>query len=172
MMAPSKFRALAQVMRRSQELVRRSMAPSGFRAPRPSMTAQRRRLMTVPKSSPPQPSSPSRGAGAVDDGADALAGWVWLSGGAEGTLAKVTITVTTDGGRTYTELALLPIGGGPIDLARAKAHLKVDWDDDDALIASLSARRGRAIEHRTDRALSPRVFTEWAPRFPCVPPSG
>jgi uncharacterized phiE125 gp8 family phage protein len=93
---------------------------------------------------------------------------VWLSGGAEGTLAKVTITVTTDGGRTYTELALVPIGGGPIDLARAKAHLKVDWDEpaNDALIASQLRAAVAAIEHRTDRALSPRVFTEWAPRFP------
>jgi uncharacterized phiE125 gp8 family phage protein len=93
---------------------------------------------------------------------------VWLSAGTVGTLAKVTVTVTTDGGRTYSELALLPIGGGPISLARAKAHLRVDWDDDDALIAAYLRAAVGAIEKRTDRALSPQAFTEWAPRFPCA----
>jgi uncharacterized phiE125 gp8 family phage protein len=65
-------------------------------------------------------------------------------------------------------VALLPIGGGPVDIARAKAHLKVDWDDgdNDALIAAYLRAAVGAIEKRTGRALSPKAFTEWAPRFP------
>lgn len=101
------------------------------------------------------------------DTIDGTAVKVWLSSGTEGVLAKIVVTVTTSGGRTYTELALLPIGGGPISLARAKAHLRVDWDDEDALIAAYLRASVGAIESRTDRALSPQAFTEWAARFPC-----
>jgi uncharacterized phiE125 gp8 family phage protein len=101
------------------------------------------------------------------DAIDGTAVKVWLSAGTEGTLAKIVVTVTTSGGRTYTELALLPIGGGPISMARAKAHLRVDWDDDDALIAAYLRASVGAVERRTDRALSPQAFTEWAARFPC-----
>ncbi len=110
-------------------------------------------------------------ASGVTKDSDSLSGSivkVWLSGGTTGTLAKVTVTITTDGGRTYSELALLPIGGGPISLARAKAHLRVDWDDDDTLIAAYLRAAVGAIEKRTDRALSPQAFTEWAGRFPCA----
>lgn len=102
---------------------------------------------------------------AVTKDSDQLAGSVvtaWLSGGAEGDLAKVTVTVTTSGGRTFAELALLPIGGGPVSLARAKGHLHVDWDDvdNDARIAALLRGAVAAVEGYTGRALSPRALVQ------------
>lgn len=91
---------------------------------------------------------------------------VWLSGGVEGTLAKIVVRVTTSGGRTFEEMALLPIGGGPIDLARAKAHLRVDFDNEDALIAAYLAAAVGAVEKQTGRVLSPRALTQRFTGFP------
>jgi uncharacterized phiE125 gp8 family phage protein len=63
---------------------------------------------------------------------------------------------------------VLPIGGGPIDIARAKAHLHVDWDDEanDALIAAYLRASVASVEGYVERPLSPQAFTEWADRFP------
>jgi uncharacterized phiE125 gp8 family phage protein len=110
----------------------------------------------------------------VTKDSDALVGSVvsvTLSGGQLGALALVAITATTTAGRTLEEIAALWIGGGPIGLARAKAHLRVDWDDaeNDALIAAQLRGAIAAIEKRTGRSLSPQAFTEWAPRFPACP---
>jgi uncharacterized phiE125 gp8 family phage protein len=95
---------------------------------------------------------------------------VWLSGGAAGVIATVTCTIVTDSApaRTFSELAVLPIGGGPIDIARAKAHVKVDWadPDNDTLIAAYLRASVAAVERRVGRPLAPQAFTEWAPRFP------
>lgn len=94
---------------------------------------------------------------------------VTLSGGQEGALATVAITVTTSAARTLEQVAALWIGAGPIGLARAKAHLNVDWDEpaNDMLIAAQLRAAIGAIENRTGRALSPKRFTERGARFPC-----
>lgn len=100
---------------------------------------------------------------------DSLAGnvvTVWLSGGTEGALGKVTVTVATSAGRTLEELALVPIGGGPIDLARAKARLRVDFDEQDELIAAMLRGAVGAVENFTGRILSPRTLVQRAKAFP------
>lgn len=93
---------------------------------------------------------------------------VKLSGGSAGEVATITMLVTTSIG-TREQIAVLPIGGGPVDFARAKGHLEVDWDEEknDALIALQLRAAVAAIEHRIARPLSIKAFTEWAPRFPC-----
>lgn len=59
-----------------------------------------------------------------------------------------------------------PPGGEPVTLAEAKAHLKVDTDDDDALIEALiSAARAR-IEWHTGRALMTQGWTLWLDAWP------
>ena len=56
----------------------------------------------------------------------------------------------------------------PVTLAQAKAHLKVDTSDDDALITALiSAARARAEWH-TGRALIAQGWTLWLDAWPDV----
>ena len=55
----------------------------------------------------------------------------------------------------------------PVTLDQAKAHLKVDTTDDDALITSLiSAARARAEWH-TGRAFVTQSWTLWLDAWPC-----
>lgn len=59
-----------------------------------------------------------------------------------------------------------PPAAEPVSLAEAKAHLKVDITDDDALIGTLiSAARSRA-EWRTGRAFVTQGWTLWLDRWP------
>lgn len=92
---------------------------------------------------------------------------VTLSGGVEGALARVTIAATTSAGRALEEEATLPIGGGPISLARGRAHLRIDWQGEDDLVFLLLRAAVETIELHIGRVLSRKVFTEWAARFPC-----
>jgi uncharacterized phiE125 gp8 family phage protein len=84
---------------------------------------------------------------------------VRLSGGTEGSSARVTCTIVTDSvpARTFVETAVLPIGGGPVGLAAVKAYLAVDFDDHDSLIRSLICAAVATIERMTGKVLSPRV---------------
>lgn len=87
---------------------------------------------------------------------------VWLSGGTEGSVARVTVTIVTNSvpARTFVETAVLPIGGGPIDLARAKAHLRIDFDTEDALIRAYLRAAVASVEKESARVLSPRAVTQ------------
>jgi len=56
----------------------------------------------------------------------------------------------------------------PVTLDEAKAHLKVDTTDDDALIATLiSAARAKAEWH-TGRAFVTQGWTLWLDRWPAA----
>ena len=84
---------------------------------------------------------------------------VILSGGSAGTVVRVTNQITTSAGRIEEVTAVVPIGGGPIDLAAAKAHLRVDLSvsDDDALIDAYLQAAVAMIEDATGRLLTPRI---------------
>lgn len=54
-----------------------------------------------------------------------------------------------------------------IDLAAAKAWIKKETDDDDALIGGLVSAAVATIEAQTGKFLSPKSFTQELKRFPC-----
>lgn len=92
---------------------------------------------------------------------------VFLSGGSAGTVIRITNQITTSVGRIDEETAIVPIGGGPIDLATAKQHLKIDLTvtDDDAIIESYLMAAVAMIEDSTGRLLTPRVVKYSGPGF-------
>ncbi|HEY8593306.1 MAG TPA: head-tail connector protein [Sphingomicrobium sp.] len=100
------------------------------------------------------------------DAIDASQVKVWLSGGTAGTVAKVVVTVTTSGGRTYSEVAVLEIGGEAVSLAQAKAWLRVESEDEDALISGLVRAAVRHIERATGKKLVQRIVSQVAAGFP------
>lgn len=53
-----------------------------------------------------------------------------------------------------------------VDLARAKAHLRVDFDTDDALIAAYLAAAVSAVEKQSGRILEERALTYRIDAFP------
>jgi len=57
----------------------------------------------------------------------------------------------------------------PVTLAEAKAHLRVDVSDDDALIGAIVKAAREFCEEYLDRTL---VHTQWAMRADAFPPSG
>lgn len=61
---------------------------------------------------------------------------------------------------------IAPPGSEPISLAEAKAHLRVDIDDDDALITGLIVAAREQAEHRTGRALITQVWELALDDFP------
>lgn len=99
---------------------------------------------------------------------------VWVSAGEEGTIARVTAAVTTDNdpARTFVETAVLPIGGLPVSLARAKQWLRVEHDAEDELILSLLRAAVGRVETATSRMLTPKVVEQVLRGFPSAAPYG
>lgn len=105
----------------------------------------------------------------VDDSTnDADSVTVWLSGGAEGTVARVTSTIVTDSvpARTFDEVAVLPIGGCAVGLARAKQHLRVEHDEEDELIGAYVSAAVDHVESVISKCLTPKVVRQVAAGFP------
>lgn len=86
----------------------------------------------------------------------------WLSGGTADTLATITNTITTAGGRTETEVFTLRIAeySEPVSLDQAKAQLRVTDDSEDALICGFIRAAREYVENYTGRVLVRRAFTE------------
>jgi uncharacterized phiE125 gp8 family phage protein len=59
-----------------------------------------------------------------------------------------------------------PPAAEPVSLAEAKAHLKMDAADDDALIATLIAAARARAEWHTGRAFVTQGWTLWLDRWP------
>ncbi len=101
----------------------------------------------------------------------ALAGAVWVSGTGvpRGTLVASidsTSQVTLTANATASGAASLTFGLEPITVAEAKLHCRVDYTEDDRLIASfISAARLRA-EVLTRRTLIKQVFDQYVDTFP------
>jgi uncharacterized phiE125 gp8 family phage protein len=60
-----------------------------------------------------------------------------------------------------------PPAAEPVTLDQAKAHLKVDTTDDDALITSLIAAARARAEWHTGRAFITQSWTFWLDGWPC-----
>lgn len=86
----------------------------------------------------------------------------WLSGGVDGSIATLTNTITTAGGRTETETFTLAIRTTDpvISLAEAKAYLRVRHSDEDAKIEAMIPRAQAWVEDHTGLALTRREFVE------------
>lgn len=90
-----------------------------------------------------------------------------LSGGTAGTVARVTQLITTAGGNVESQLFTLAIEAAeePVSVAEVKANLKIEDDDDDALIAG-QIRAARAyVENATGHVLVRRHLQTWFPDF-------
>jgi uncharacterized phiE125 gp8 family phage protein len=57
----------------------------------------------------------------------------------------------------------------PVTLSEAKAHCRIDTNDDDAYVASLISAAREWCEQYLDRTL---VYTQWVMRFDKFPPDG
>lgn len=91
---------------------------------------------------------------------------VWLSAGTAGSVAKVTCTVTTSNGRTYTEVGVLPINGTVVSLATAKAAQKIEVADEDLLLAGFLRAAIGAVEAATSKNLTEKIESQTADGFP------
>jgi hypothetical protein len=94
--------------------------------------------------------------------ADANTSVQWnVSGGTDGTIAKITQTIVTAAGLTETEVFSLDISAGePVSLGEVKAYLRVLSSDEDAKIEAMIPRARRWVEDYTGLALIQRSFTE------------
>lgn len=100
-------------------------------------------------------------AGAIG-GAPAITGnsaTVFVSGGTRGELITLEGLFKTVGGRTFRKLGVIPFGE-PLTLAQAKAHLRVDGDDEDQLIADYIRVARQYVEDATGHVLVRRTFRE------------
>lgn len=91
-----------------------------------------------------------------------------LSGGTEGSVAKVSCSLATSGGETLAELGVLPIGGEAVSLAEAKAAQRIEGDEEDALLSGFLRAAIGMVERRTGKNLTPKVETQRVDGFPCV----
>lgn len=93
----------------------------------------------------------------------------WLSGGTDGSVARVTNTITTAGGRTETEVHSIAIRNAaePVSLSVAKQHLRVLSSDEDSLIALYITTAREWVETYSGHVLVKRPMTQafrgWAP---------
>jgi uncharacterized phiE125 gp8 family phage protein len=87
---------------------------------------------------------------------------VKVSGGADGTAAEITNTITTAGGLTETELFILPISDSsePVSVIEARTQVNVTDDTFDAYLASLIPAARRYVENRSGIIIKQRQFTE------------
>ncbi len=91
---------------------------------------------------------------------------VIVQGGTDGTVARITNTITTAGGLIESETFTLPITlGEPVSLAEAKMQCRVLDDSEDALIASYIRAAREYVENYTGRILLRRTITEQRDRF-------
>lgn len=91
---------------------------------------------------------------------------VVLSGGTEGTVAKVTCTITTSSGRVDSEVAVLEIGGEAISLVDAKKAVRVEQDDEDQVLAGFLRAAIGHIEKATGKKLTRKVVSQTVDGFP------
>lgn len=56
----------------------------------------------------------------------------------------------------------------PVTIDEAKAYLRADGNEDDALIGSLITAARQSVESSCERALMPQVWTERQPAFPAA----
>ena len=89
-----------------------------------------------------------------------------LSGGIEGTVAKVACTIVTSAGETIPALGVLEIGGEAVSLATAKLAQRIEGDDEDALCAAYLRAAIGSVEARTARNLTPKIVTQTVDGFP------
>src|SRR5204863_7116583 len=71
-----------------------------------------------------------------------------------------------DGARTMSLQLITPPAIEPVTLAEAKAHLKVDTADDDALIAAQIAAARASAEWHLGRALITQSWIQWRDCWP------
>lgn len=91
---------------------------------------------------------------------------VLVSGGTDGTVARITNTITTVSGLIETEVFILSIETGePVSLADAKAYCRVLDANDDALITALIKAAREFVENRTEHVLVRRSITAQRPYF-------
>lgn len=93
---------------------------------------------------------------------------VTLSGGTEGTLAKITNTITTSGGRTETEVFALYVTAfpEPVTLDEAKRQVRmVEDDSQDDFLCDLIAPARAFCERYTGQIFQRRLFTDTFSRW-------
>jgi uncharacterized phiE125 gp8 family phage protein len=92
---------------------------------------------------------------------------ITLSGGTEGTLARITNTITTAGGDTETEVFTLYVSSfpEPVSLAELKEHVGVLGDERDSIISAYARAARDYCERSTDHVLVRRQITERRARF-------
>jgi uncharacterized phiE125 gp8 family phage protein len=91
-----------------------------------------------------------------------------VSGGTEGTVAKITISATSDSipAQTYAAVAVLEIGGEAVSLAYAKAQQKIDTSDEDEVLAGFLRAAIRYVEKVTGKKLTPKIVKQTLDGFP------
>lgn len=96
------------------------------------------------------------------DSNDTTSVTVWLSGGTDGTLATITNTIVTAGGRTETEVFTLNIRAvpEPVSLSTAKTQVKVEHDRHDSLICGYIRAAREWVEDYTGHILVKRTVSQ------------
>jgi uncharacterized phiE125 gp8 family phage protein len=97
------------------------------------------------------------------DASDGTTVTAWVSGGTNGTTARLVNTIETAAGRTESQTFTLLVRSieEPVSLAEAKAQCRIqDDNDEDALILALVTAAREWVENFTGRVLVQREFTD------------